>query len=134
MIKVVRGLTSWIESLDVLATSPLTRAQQTADLVRAAYPEADFQVWPELAPEEPPRACVTRLQKLQPEMRVGLVSHGPLLPRLISYLLSGEPRPFVEAKKGSVHLLELNGAVRPGAALLLGALPPAQLRRLGARG
>jgi phosphohistidine phosphatase len=132
MVKVVRGLLTWVEDLDWVVSSPLTRARETADIVRAAYPDADFQVWSELSPDQPPRATLARLQKLPVAARVGLVSHAPLLPGLVAYLLTGEPRPFVEAKKGSVHLLELKGPIRAGAAVLLGALPPAQLRRLGA--
>jgi phosphohistidine phosphatase len=126
-----RGLRRVVPKLGVLASSPLVRAVQTAEIVAEAYGSVPVDRWTELAPGVHPGMLVERLRSLpHPEGPVAVVGHEPDLGELVSWLLSGRAPSFVEMKKGAACLLEFEGPPDPERARLLWHLAPAHLRRL----
>jgi len=126
-----RGLKQVVKNIDVLATSPLVRAVQTADIVTAAYGGLKAVEVDQLKPDEPPQSLLKWLQKCKGDSTIAVVGHEPHLGMFVSWLLTGLQNSFFELKKGGACLLELDESMRPGRARLLWSLPPAQLRALG---
>ncbi len=122
------GLMRAYGRLDVIATSPWTRAAQTAALLARACGGAVAER-AELIPDRRPEELLAWLSSRR-EKRVALVGHEPHLSRFASWLLTGRERAFLLLKKSQALLLELPQP-RPGAAVLLWSLSPRQLRALG---
>ena len=128
-----RGLRRVAPKLDLLATSPLTRAAQTAEIVAAAYRRGPrILTVPQLVPSGSVHALLKWLQSLKATSTVAVVGHEPQLGVFVSWMLTGLQESFLEFKKGGACLWELKEAVRPGRATLQWFLTPGQLRRLGA--
>ena len=131
MKRVALGLRTLVPELQLLATSPLTRAVQTAEILAAAYDGMKPVVVPTLAPAQS-AADVTRwLAGERRHDNVAIVGHEPGLSRAVSWLLAGSERPFVEIKKGAALLLAFPDTAEAASATLLWALTPSQLRGLG---
>jgi phosphohistidine phosphatase len=115
--------------LDLILTSPLARARQTADLLAARLlRKGDVVVTPALAPSAPAAALADELGKLQGRTRVALVGHEPDMGELASRLLGTQaPVPF---KKGGVCRIDFKGARTKGAGTLIWMLTPKMLRLL----
>jgi phosphohistidine phosphatase len=126
-----RGLRTLVPELQLLATSPLVRAQQTAAILAAAY-EADAPVVvPALAPGHSAADVARWLNRERRDDTVAIVGHEPGLSRTVSWLLAGAEESILELKKGAACLLTIVGAVGPRSAILCWSLTPAQLRELG---
>lgn len=125
------GLSSLVDPVGVVLSSPWPRAWRTAELLHA---EAGWGKPIECEALESGRAPTEVLQALQPytsESAVALVGHEPSLHELASYLLTGERNHVsLDMKKGGVARLWLDENVRPGSARLLWLLPPKLLRAL----
>lgn len=126
-----RGLRRVVGSVDLLATSHLRRAVETAAVLGDAYGQLRAVTLQELAPEAPPSALLPWLRAQRRQARVAIVGHEPHLSRLVEHLLAGTASGFVELKKGGACLLELGDDPRPGGARLRWLLTAGQLRRLG---
>jgi phosphohistidine phosphatase len=126
-----RGLREIAPDVAVLATSPLTRARQTADIVAEAYGGLPIETVPALRPAQPPAALAEWLARRAAEGLVAVVGHEPHLSTTVGWLLTGEARSLVELKKGAACLLATDRAWGPGAAVLRWSLMPGQLRALG---
>jgi len=74
---------------DLIITSPLKRAHETADIAARAL-KARVEVWDELTPEGDKKALLARLSKLKRESRVLCVGHEPYLTAVISEII-GNP-------------------------------------------
>ncbi len=127
----VRGLRNIVESIDLLATSPLVRATQTGDIIAQAYGTARTVRLRELVPEADPSSLLPWLRRHRHRPLVAVVGHEPHLSGLITYLLTGQRSEFVDLKKGGACLLALGKAPEPGHAVLRWLLTASQLRRLG---
>jgi phosphohistidine phosphatase len=126
------GLVKLVPQLDVLATSPLARAIETAEIVAKAYGGATrVQQVAALTPTKPVNALLHWLQGQPPAATVAVIGHEPHLGVFVSWLLTGLQESFIELKKGSACLLELEKDVKAGRARLLWALKPGHLRDLG---
>ena len=126
-----KALRSLLPSLDVIATSPFTRAQQTAQVVGDAYRRAKVEELDALTPTGTTRAFLTWLRKRDADDRVAIVGHEPHLSTLVSWLVTGEATEGrFELKKGGACLLQFDAAPRAGTATLIWSLTPAILRRI----
>jgi phosphohistidine phosphatase len=127
------GLVRLVPRLDVLATSPLARAMETAEIVAKAYGPAGPRVAQvaALTPTKPVNALLHWLQGQPAAATVAVVGHEPHLGVFVSWLLTGLQESFVELKKGSACLLEFEQDVKAGRARLLWAMKPSHLRDLG---
>lgn len=130
MRRAAAGLVSLVPDLPVLATSPLVRAAQTAEILAKVY-RCDVSSLDALEPEEDPAGAVDWLRTQQADSTIGLVGHEPHLSTLVGHLLTGKRDSFVDLKKGGACLLKID-TVRPGGAELKWLLGPRDLAKLGA--
>ncbi len=114
-----------------MATSPLVRAVQTAEILAAAYDGAAVEQVPALTAGGDPKAVVDWLRGRRAGDTVAVVGHEPDCSILVSHLLTGSGDSFVQLKKGSVCLLEFADRPAAGEGLLRWVLAPKQLRLIG---
>lgn len=126
-----RGLLQILDQIDLLAASPLTRAQQTADILAKAFNPGPVIEVPELAPGNGPAAITAWLAEQDTTDTLGIVGHEPDLSELVAWLVCGRSEGFLELKKGGACLVTCHGAPTQGRCTLLWALSPRQLRLLG---
>lgn len=120
-----------LTGIDLLAHSPLTRARQSAELLKQSFPSAELVEIPELAPDAGPEAVAHWLGFVSAQATVALVGHEPDLGMLVAWLTTGAAQPYMHLKKAGAVMLECNVKPGPGAARLSWALPPRALRLLG---
>jgi phosphohistidine phosphatase len=125
-----KGLRELIPEIDLLATSPLTRAAQTAAILDSIYGGLSEVEIEELAPEATPTEFLRWLRKQKGET-IAAVGHEPSLSLILAWLLTGTERRLFSFRKGGACLLELADEPAAGTATLLWALTPGQLRDLG---
>jgi phosphohistidine phosphatase len=133
----VHGLLIYEPQLDFIATSPLLRARQTADIVHDRYSKSGYarkapspQIWPELESADY-TGMMQRLNEVDLNATILCTGHEPGLSRFAAQLLTGSPDGLqVEFKKASVCALELDYAFDTPHATLLYHMTPKQLRLL----
>ena len=131
MKRAARGLRTLVSGIDLLATSPLTRAAQTGAILDSVYGGLDEVEIEELSPESTPEAFL-RWLRLQEGECLAAVGHEPGIGQILSWLLTGTERRLFTFRKGGACLLEFPDEDEPagGTATLLWALTPGQLRTL----
>ena len=126
----VGGLAAAGVELDVVLTSPLVRARQTAELLsRGLAATPPVEVTDALLPGEPPARVAEALGKHGRLSSIALVGHEPGLGELGAWLIGArEPLPF---KKGGVCRIDVATLppVPPGQMLWLAT--PRMLRGMG---
>ena len=130
MRRAAKRLPALLPAIDLLATSPLIRAVETAEIVAAAYGGIAVVEAPALAPGQPPEALAQWLASRRVTGVVCVVGHEPGLNVTAGWLLAGTPRALLDLKKGAACLLNCPDGAQPGAATLRWSLTPAQLRAL----
>jgi len=130
MRRAARGLSTLVPQLETLATSPLIRAVQTAEIVAQVYDDIDLLETDALKPSATANDTLHFLQQLAIDQTVALVGHEPSLSELIGWLTAKSDLPFLELKKGGACLLSFYDEVYAGGATLRWLLTPAQLRGL----
>jgi phosphohistidine phosphatase len=123
-----RGLARIVGRIDVLMTSPLTRAQDTAEIVARAFRHGEPVIEPALAGDRVD-AIVAALAGRRREATVALVGHEPMLGTLLGRMVgSPDAEPFA-FKKGGAALVDLVDG-HGGIGRLVWFLPPRVLRAL----
>jgi phosphohistidine phosphatase len=128
--EVATGLRRVVPALDLIATSPWTRAKQTADIVNKEY-GVDLDEVEQLTSDHRPEELRSWLGEQKGREAVALVGHEPHLGLLVGYLLSGTSTSFVDLKKGGACLIEMDDPSRPGTGCLGWLMTCRELRRLG---
>lgn len=114
----------------MVITSPLVRARQTADIVVVASGGPKLQTHDGLASGDH-EAVVAAAVRAGAE-RVAFVGHEPLLSEMLSWLLTGsEGRVRNGFKKGGAALVAFEADPHPGLGELRWMIPPGALRRMG---
>jgi phosphohistidine phosphatase len=131
MRKAAKGLRTLVPEVDVLAASPLVRAQETAAIIAELYDAMPVTELAPLAPGGSKQAVLDWLGDQPESATVALVGHEPDLGVLASWLLSGRKESFISLKKGAGCLIELTDRPKAGAGKLVWLLPPAILRKHG---
>ena len=129
MKKGASGIHSLVSRIDLLATSPLARAVQTAELVAKEYDAMAVVVASALEPQRTPATFLEWLRSLDEVECLAVVGHEPHLSGLVSWLLTGRNGSVIDLKKGGACLLNLQ-ALEPGQAQLMWLLTADQLRDL----
>lgn len=127
MQKVCVRLQSFIEDFDLIVSSPLVRAKQTAEIVSRLYAATKVVEAPELMPQSPPQAFVKWLRtQARAHRRIAVIGHEPHLSALACYLLAGKVDSFIDLRKSGVLALEIESFadLESGSAQLLFAIPP----------
>jgi len=116
--RIVKG-TKWLP--EIVLTSPLVRARQTADefCETAGVPGAVIQGW--LACGMSPEQALKELAGFGEFERLAIVGHEPDLSSLIEWLL-GAAGGSVEMKKGTIACVRIHPPSRHGALKFL--IPP----------
>lgn len=130
MKEAAKGLRALVPRFDVLATSPLTRAMQTAQILAKVYEKSQPTVVDVLSPGQRPAAVVAWLRTQAAHKTVAVVGHEPGLGSLASWLTAGNERSFLDLGKGGACLVELPERIEAGEAMLAWVLRPSQLRAL----
>ncbi len=115
-----------------LISSPLCRAQETAELVRAVLcPSVTMILCNALQPESSPQLVTTFLQTIHAPSVLLCVGHEPLLGTTAGYWLSGHISPSYPMTRAGVGLIHMPSTPRGGEGLLRWWCTPAQLGTLG---
>jgi phosphohistidine phosphatase len=127
--KAARGLQRFGVSLDLLLTSPLVRARQTADILAAALqPRPPIVETTALVPGAPFQALLDELNARTRRHRIALIGHEPDLGHLAARLAGlRRPLPF---KKGAVCRIDFPSAPPAPPGTLRWFLPPSALRKM----
>jgi phosphohistidine phosphatase len=127
--KAAAGLKEFSEAPDLLLTSPLVRARQTAQILTevAGWPAPTEA--PELSPGERAPAVLALLGNVRGK-RVAVVGHQPELGALLTACLLGDGEVLpIEMKKNAVACVSFEGSACAGRAALKWLATPRMLRR-----
>ena len=113
MRRQVKGMNAIGLSMDVIVTSPLVRAAQTAEIVHRGLRKPSRLVTSDaLRPSGHPATLLEELAaEYSSEDDVMVVGHEPYLNGLIAVVVTGQHVPVIRVKKGSLCKL---GVPRPG--------------------
>jgi phosphohistidine phosphatase len=126
--KGARGLHNLVDHIDVILSSPLVRAFDTAKIAAQALNHTNpVQQCDGLLPEAGFKDFVALLEEHAGHETVLVVGHEPNMGRNISSLL-GSSRVMIDLKKGGLCKVRVDGAPGGGAGTLLYHLTPKQLR------
>lgn len=132
MRRVARGLAALEPSVDLIASSPLVRAKETAEILAAAWGGKEISTISHLAPGADRRVLGAWLARRRGEELVALVGHEPDLGELATAWLTGSGNSFLAFKKGGAALVEFPRGPESGAGVLRWFVTPGQLREIGA--
>jgi phosphohistidine phosphatase len=130
MRKAAKGLRKLAPDIDLIATSPLVRARETAQIVAKVFGANDPLEQPLLAPGADASALLDWLQRQPADSTVALVGHEPDLGRAAARLLFGDDSDCIVFKKGACALIDVDAKVVVGHGKLSWLLQPGQLRKL----
>jgi phosphohistidine phosphatase len=126
-----RGIAAHVPGLAWIATSPLRRARQTAELLREAHPSHPEIVELEaLAPGGGGAPVLRYLAERRELAAVALVGHEPGLSRLEGLMVTGRAQSIAALRKGGAALVEFQTSIRAGGGRLLWHLTAGLAREL----
>jgi phosphohistidine phosphatase len=129
MRKAARGLARLGVSVEIVLTSPLVRARQTAEIVAGGLdPRPSLVNVESLAPDGTYAAVVADLEKHARKTRIALIGHEPMIGELAARLI-GSRHP-IEFKKGAVCRIDVEALPPAGPGDLRWMLTPRILRAL----
>ncbi|MGD0073501.1 MAG: phosphohistidine phosphatase SixA [Candidatus Binataceae bacterium] len=131
MARAAQGLRKAKPRLDLILTSPLRRARETAGIIAAELGGTKIETVDQLAPGAEPSEVVAAVRRYPNLKSIALVGHEPQLGYLASYLLTGSPDTCgVTFKKGAIACLEGDLTNDDASFSLLWLMPPRLLRSL----
>ncbi len=105
-----RALSALDLKLDVILSSPLTRAMQTAEIAAAELGHKDKVVTdPALRPEASYEEFENLLARHGKKKAIMVVGHNPSMTDFLTRILSGDSAGFIDFKKGAVAKVERDG-------------------------
>lgn len=95
------------DNIDIIFSSPLARAIQTAEILWESYKKADLELMSDLDILDDPSHLVEYINFLPADGTYAFVGHDPHLTRVIASLLALHPEhDFMKIKKGGICVLE----------------------------
>jgi phosphohistidine phosphatase len=119
----MRKIGKWMQQkkfrFDVIATSPLTRAYETAEIVARSLGQKErLVVWEELGPGGDLDALSYRSSRYGEDVAIILIGHEPMLSMLISRIICGhDTGSLVLAKGGLAKIRNFSFDKRPSGEL-----------------
>lgn len=114
---------------DIIVSSPLKRARQTAEILSGVLKPKKSIVWDELKPEASPHDTLKKLKSADFATSVILVGHEPHLSSLVSIITAGSAISILLKKGGLVHI-EIYSMTRKPHGALRGLLTPKQMKKI----
>ncbi len=128
----VKGMSTLKICPDVIVTSPLVRAVQTAEVVRNGLAEVrQLEVSDSLVPWADPQEILVELRDTHATGSVMVVGHEPHLSSLISLASSGTLNCSIRLKKGALCKLRIPGPDPGRCGRIEWSLTPKQMMRMG---
>ena len=132
-VRVAQGLHALNVKPEVILSSPLRRAQETAEILASILaPDVAVEIDASLAFGHEPQQVLQGLRSHRGAQHLMLVGHQPDMGELASYLLSGSallaPLPF---KKAATAAITVASIPPRSAGILEWFLTPSQLRLIG---
>ena len=129
MRKAARGLSRLGVVFDIVLTSPLVRARQTAEIVAGGIaPRPVLANLDALAPDSGYAALIAELEKHARKPRIALVGHEPDIGELAARLVGS--RRSLEFKKGAICRIDVEALPPSGPGDLRWFLTPKLLRTI----
>jgi phosphohistidine phosphatase len=129
MKDVAKWLRKKVKAIDILATSPLVRARETAEIVGNAFdidePEITESLVPDKALEDFEQWCALYADKAV----VAVVGHEPHLSSLATWLISGNRESRIELKKGGACMIDFESGAEHDSGTLSWLLTPRQMAK-----
>jgi phosphohistidine phosphatase len=130
-----RGLRTVAGRAPILASSPLVRARQTAEIVAPELGASRVEIVEALRPDQSFDELLKWLRSHSAhnddeDSTVAVVGHEPHLGGLVTWLMTGGDDSRIELKKGAACLVHFDGPPNKGEGVLRWALTPSQLRDL----
>lgn len=126
-----KGIARVVSGFDVILTSPLIRARETASIAAEATQNLDrIEICEHLLPESDIFEIHTCLLKFRDKDRVMLVGHEPSMSAFASILLGGKTS-IIEFKKGSLCRIDIHRPPTTMPGTLIFHLQPKHLRAIG---
>lgn len=132
MREIVKGLAKLGVQIDLIITSPLVRAIETAEIVSTGLGliKKDMRQTLNLAPGGSIEGLFAEIKTHSEAESVALVGHQPDLGNIISKIISDEGDAAIQLKKGSVCCLNISETVPVLRGEVAWLLAPRQLRLL----
>jgi phosphohistidine phosphatase len=140
MRRAADGLKQVARRAHVLASSPLVRARETAEIIAPALRAPRIELVEALRPDRRLEEFIDWLRGREmpgeeheveeDERTIAIVGHEPHLSGLVTWLMTRTTDSRIELKKGAACLLAFSSAPKAGAATLRWALTPSHLRKL----
>lgn len=131
MTRGAQGLRKLKVGLDLVLSSPLRRARETAEIVAQELGGLKVEIAQALAPGGEPSEVVALLRRHHNLHAMAVVGHEPDLGQLTSFLLTGSTDAcHISFKKGGVACLDGDFDEDSAACSLLWLMPPKMLRSL----
>ena len=132
MREAVKGLRRLEVEFDLILTSPLVRAVETAEIVAAGleFSKKGIKQTASLAPGVSIEALFAEIKRHTSAESIALIGHQPDLGEMISTIVCGGDDLAIELKKGSVCLINVSETVPTLRGELAWLLTPRQLRSL----
>ncbi len=129
MTKVAQALGRMNLQIDLILSSPLVRARETAEIARKQMhlKKDELVLTDALAPAFDPSQLVTEIRTKYKSDRLMLVGHEPDLSNLISLLISGDASLSITMKKAGICCLSIDELVAGKCATLEWLIAPGQL-------
>jgi phosphohistidine phosphatase len=119
-------------TFDLVASSPLVRAKQTAEIVVGTLRIGEpIQEWDELTPDGSIGGVMRQLQKYEKRASPLLVGHQPFMGLLACFLIFGSNKISLDFKKGGICCIRVDEVPPQFAGELVWMLPPKILRAFG---
>jgi phosphohistidine phosphatase len=129
--RAARGLAELISPVDVVLSSPYSRAWRTAELLASDAKWPKPEACQALEPGGSPAGVLLALQAYATASAAAVVGHEPSMHELLSYLLTADTRRVpVDFRKGGVARVQVGVGLQPGSARLIWMLTSRVLRGL----
>jgi phosphohistidine phosphatase len=132
MVEEAKGLRDLKVNPEVILTSPMRRALETANIIAEQLGGIKLEQLSELAQGfSGPTEVLAALRSYKDFKEIALVGHQPSLGEMASFMLTGSMNGCeIEFKKGGVICLDQLSPLNPDRYILIWSMPPKVLRSL----
>ncbi len=128
MKSLAKGLKGMNICFDVVMTSPLLRAKESAEILNAYCSiNNEVTVTDLLKPDASYQKLIKFLNQQKEFEKIAIVGHEPFLSGFASFCLSNSQTPFINLKKSGVLMLEIDKIIKPERCKLAWLMEPGHI-------